>query len=112
MAQFSDASQGDAATDAAQLLSRIGYAALALAAPSAATLSSRAMFLLFPVAIALLLVAATLDPVAGLGPRLRALASSPVAWAATALFAWAVLSLLWTPFPSSAAQHLGCSRSP
>jgi hypothetical protein len=106
MAQFSDASHGDAATDAAQLLSRIGYAALALAAPSAATLSSRAMFLLFPVAIALLLVAATLDPIAGLGPRLRALAASPVAWAATALFAWAVLSLLWTPFPAPGAQRL------
>jgi hypothetical protein len=106
MAQFSDAPHGDAATDAAQLLSRIGYAALALAAPSAATLSSRAMFLLYPVAIALLLVAASLDPVAGIAPRLRALVASPAAWAATALFAWAVLSLLWSPFPVPGAQRL------
>ena len=106
MAQFSDAPHGDAATDAAQLLSRIGYAALALAAPSAATLSSRAMFLLYPVAIALLLVAASLDPVAGIAPRLRALVASPAAWAATALFAWAVLSLLWSPFPAPGAQRL------
>jgi hypothetical protein len=106
MAQLSNASRSDAATDAAQLLSRIGYAALALATPSAATLSSRAMFVLFPVGVALLLVAATLDPVAGVGPRLRALAGSPVAWAAVALFAWAGLSLLWTPFPVPGAQRL------
>jgi hypothetical protein len=106
MAQLSDASRGDAAADAAQLLSRIGYAALAVATPSAATLSSRAMFVLFPVGVALLLVAATLDPVAGVGPRLRALAASPAAWAAVALFAWAGLSLLWTPFPIPGAQRL------
>jgi len=106
MAQLSNASRSDAATDAAQLLSRIGYAALALATPSAATLSSRAMFVLFPVGVALLLVAATLDPVSGVGPRLRALAASPVTWAAVALFAWAGLSLLWTPFPVPGAQRL------
>jgi len=69
-------------------------------------LSSRAMFVLFPVGVALLLVAATLDPVAVIGPRLRALAASPVAWAALALFAWACLSLLWTPFPIPGAQRL------
>jgi hypothetical protein len=106
MAQFSDASRSDAATDAAQLLSRIGYAALAVATPSAATLSSRALFVLFPVGVALLLVAASLDPVAGVGPRLRALFASPAAWAAVALFAWAGLSLLWTPFPIPGAQRL------
>ena len=98
MAQLSDASRGDAAADAAQLLSRIGYAALAVAIPSAATLSSRAMFVLFPVGVALLLVAATLDPVTGVGGRLRAIAASPVAWAG--------LSLLWTPFPIPGAQRL------
>jgi hypothetical protein len=106
MAQLSNASPSDAAADAAQLLSRIGYAALALATPSAATLSSRAMFVLFPVGVALLLVAATLDPVAGVGPRLRALALSPITMAAVALFAWACLSLLWTPFPVPGAQRL------
>jgi hypothetical protein len=64
------------------------------------------MFVLFPVGVALLLVAATLDPVAGVGPRLRALALSPVTWAAVAVFAWACLSLLWTPFPVPGAQRL------
>jgi hypothetical protein len=106
MAQLTDASRGDAAADAAQLLSRIGYAALAVATPSAATLSSRALFVLFPVGVALLLVAASLDPVAGVGARLRALAASPAAWAAVALFTWAGLSLLWTPFPIPGAQRL------
>jgi hypothetical protein len=64
------------------------------------------LFVLFPVGVALLLVAASLDPVAGVGPRLRALVASPVAWAAVALFAWAGLSLLWTPFPIPGAQRL------
>ena len=106
MAQFSEVRQNDAAADAAQLLSRIGYAALAVATPSAATLSSRAMFVLFPVGVALLLVAATLDPVAGIGARVRAFAASPIVWATAALLAWAALSLLWTPFPMPGAQRL------
>ena len=106
MAQFSSSSRRDAAGDASQLLSRVGYVVLALAAPSAVALSSRAIFVLFPIGVALLIVAAALDPVAGFAERVRAVGRSPVAWATAALFAWAGLSLLWSPFPSSGAQHL------
>jgi hypothetical protein len=106
MAQLSDSTQHDAAGDASQLLSRVGYVVLALAAPSAVTLSSRALFVLFPIGVALLLVAAALDPAAGFAERLRGLGRSPVAWAAVALFGWATLSLLWSPFPTSGVQHL------
>jgi hypothetical protein len=106
MAQFSGSARPDAAGDAAQLLSRIGYAVLALAAPSAVILSSRAIFVLFPIGVALLLVAAALDPVAGLPDRFRAVRDSPAAWAAVALFGWAALSVLWSPFPSSGGQML------
>jgi hypothetical protein len=106
MTQLSGSTRPDAAGDAAQLLSRIGYAVLALAAPSAVILSSRAIFVLFPIGVALLLVAAALDPTPGLPERFRALRNSPAAWAACALFAWAALSVLWSPFPSSGGQLL------
>jgi len=106
MAQFSGPARQDAAGDAAQLLSRIGHVVLALAAPSAVALSSRAIFVLFPIGVALLVVAAALDPVAGFVERLGGVAKSPTAWAALALFGWAALSLLWTPFPASGVQHL------
>jgi len=106
MAQFSGSAHPDAAGDAAQLLSRIGYAVLALAAPSAVILSSRAIFVLFPIGVALLLVAAALDPVPGLPERFKMVRDSPAAWAAIALFAWAALSVLWSPFPSSGGQML------
>jgi hypothetical protein len=106
MPQFSDSSRHDAAADASQLLSRVGYVVLALAAPSAVALSSRAIFILFPIGVALLVVAAALDPVAGFAQRVRGVAMSSVTWAVAALFAWAALSILWSPFPSSGAQHL------
>jgi len=106
MPQFSDSSRHDAAADASQLLSRVGYVVLALAAPSAVALSSRAIFILFPIGVALLVVATALDPVTGFAERVRGVAMSPVTWAVAALFAWAALSILWSPFPSSGAQHL------
>ena len=106
MTQFSGSARNDAAGDAAQLLSRVGYVVLALAAPSAVALSSRAIFVLFPIGVALLIVAAALDPVAGFVERIGGVAKSPAAWAALALFAWAALSLLWSPFPASGAQLL------
>ena len=106
MAQFSGSARHDAAGDASQLLSRVGYAVLALAAPSALTLSSRAIFVLFPIGVALLLVAAALDPVTGFAARVGAVVASPLTWAAVGLLGWAALSLLWSPFPSSGVQHL------
>ncbi len=106
MTQFSGSGRQDAAGDAAQLLSRVGYVVLALAAPSALALSSRALFVLFPIGVALHIVAAALDPAPGFVGRVGGVGKSPVTWAALALFAWAALSLLWTPFPASGAQHL------
>jgi hypothetical protein len=97
----------DAGADAARLLQRLGYAVLAVGAPCAESLSSRAIFVFFPIGVALLLVAAMLDPVRGALDRIREPLVSPIAWCALALFAWIVLSLAWTPFPSSAVQHLG-----
>jgi hypothetical protein len=106
MAQYLGSTRHDAAGDAAQLLTRVGYAVLALAAPSAVILSSRAIFVLFPIGVVLLLVAAILDPAAGVSERFRALRESPVTWAALGLFAWAALSVVWSPFPTSGGQLL------
>jgi hypothetical protein len=106
MASYSIPASSDAAEDAARLLQRLGYVVLALGAPCAEALSSRAIFLFFPIGMALLLVAAMLSPVKGVGGRLYEALWSPLGIACFALFAWAVLSLAWTPFPIEAIEHL------
>jgi hypothetical protein len=97
----------DAGADAARLLQRLGFAVLAIGTPCAESLSSRAIFVFFPIGVALLIVAAMLDPVRGAADKVRNAFFSPINWCALALLAWVVLSLAWTPFPSSAVQHLG-----
>jgi hypothetical protein len=106
MASFSVPAPSDAAEDAARLLQRLGYVVLALGAPCAEALSSRAIFLFFPIGAALLLVATTLNPVKGVGGRLYQALRSPLGMTSLALLAWAVLSLIWTPFPVEAIEHL------
>ena len=81
MASFSVPASGDAAEDAARLLQRLGYVVLALGAPCAEALSSRAIFLFFPIGMALLLVAAMLNPVKGVGGRLYQALWSPLGMA-------------------------------
>src|SRR5580704_14801867 len=102
MANFSIPASSDAAEDASRLLQRLGYVVLALGAPCAEALSSRAIFLFFPIGIALLLVAAMLSPAKGVGARIDQALRSPICLTSLALLAWAALSLLWTPFPLQA----------
>jgi hypothetical protein len=106
MASYTIPASGDAAEDAARLLQRLGYVLLALGAPCAEALSSRAIFIFFPIGMALLLVAAMLNPVKGVGQRLHRALGSPLTMVSIALFAWAALSLAWTPFPVEAIEHL------
>jgi len=106
MANFSIPASGDAAEDAARLLQRLGFVVLALGSPCAETLSPRAIFLFFPIGVALLLVAATLNPVKGTAALLRGAVWSPLGRVSLALVAWAALSLAWTPFPFEASGHL------
>jgi hypothetical protein len=107
MAETTPRSSLDAGADAARLLQRLGFAVLAIGTPCAESLSSRAIFVFFPIGVALLIVAAMLDPVRGAADKVRNAFFSPINWCALALLAWVVLSLAWTPFPSSAVQHLG-----
>lgn len=106
MANFSIPASSDAAEDASRLLQRLGYVVLALGAPCAEALSSRAIFLFFPIGVALLLVAAMLTPVKGVGERLYRALGSPIGLVSLGFVAWAALSLLWTPFPVEATEHL------
>jgi hypothetical protein len=106
MANFSIPASSDAAEDASRLLQRLGYVILALGAPCAEALSPRAIFLFFPIGMALLLVAAMLFPVKDVGARLYGALWSPLARLSFGLLAWAALSLIWTPFRVEAAEHL------
>jgi hypothetical protein len=95
----------DPAVEASRLLARLGYAVLGLGAPCSEALSSRAIFLFFPIGVALLLVAAMLDPPPGFMGSLKWMLTAPFAWAGLGLLGWAALSLFWTPFPLDGAQH-------
>jgi hypothetical protein len=106
MADFSISAPHDAAEDAARLLQRLGFVVLALGAPCSEALSTRAIFLFFPIGVALLLVAAMLNPVKGVASLLRSALASPVGLVSVALIAWTALSLAWTPFPVEASWHL------
>jgi hypothetical protein len=106
MANFSIPASSDAAEDASRLLQRLGYVVLALGAPCSEALSTRAIFLFFPIGAALLLVAAMLNPVKGVGERLDSALRSPLGLVSFGLIAWAAVSLLWTPFPIQAIEHL------
>jgi hypothetical protein len=96
----------DPAVEASRLLARLGYAVLGLGAPCSEALSPRAIFLFFPIGVALLLVAAMLDPPPRFLASLKWMLTAPFAWAGLCLIGWAALSLFWTPFPLDGAQHL------
>jgi hypothetical protein len=106
MVRFPDSAQTDDAADAAQFLSRVGYVVLALAAPASVVLHPLALFVLLPIGVALLVVATVLDPAAGALDRLGEALRSPLVLIGLAGLAWAALSILWTPFPVPAGQHV------
>ncbi|WP_051987669.1 hypothetical protein [Bosea sp. UNC402CLCol] len=99
--------QLDPATDAARLLRRIGFATLALVLPLAALVSRRAAVVLVPIGIALLIIAALVEePRHFLGGLKAALLSRP-GLILLGLIAWAALSLIWSPYPGTAAEKAG-----
>jgi len=106
MAWLANQRPRDDVADAAQFLSRIAYAVLALAAPVGVVLHPLAIFLLLPIGVVLLVFAAALEPPALAGRRLVMAYSSPVALVCLSWLAWAALSILWTPFTVEAGQQL------
>ncbi|MBZ6077826.1 peptide ABC transporter permease [Microvirga puerhi] len=103
----SPALTADPSTDAAAFLRRVGFALLLFAIPIAALLTRRAVVVLAPLAVALLVLATFLDSGAR-APRdklIRVLTSS-AGLAGIVLLAWSALSLLWTPFVPEASERL------
>jgi hypothetical protein len=97
----------DPAAEAAALLRRLGFATLVLLVPATALVARRAVVVLVPVAISLIVLAGMLDgDRLSLGRTLRRLSRSRGGLAAGLLLAWCALSLLWTPFVGPASERL------
>ncbi len=93
--------------DAAAVLRRLGFTILLFAIPLSALLTRRAVVVLAPLAVVLLVLAAILDGSSRHpGERLRTLATSPGGLAGAVLLLWIALSLIWTPFVSEASERL------
>ena len=97
----------DPAAAAASLLRRVGFTILMTVVPVTALFTRRAVVVLAPVGIVLLVLAAVLDGnSASIKERLRSLVLSPGGLAAGVALGWCVLSLVWTPFLAQASERL------
>jgi hypothetical protein len=93
--------------DAAAMLRRLGFAILFFAVPLAALFTRRALVVMAPLAVILLVLASVLDGSARHArDKLTALAASPGGAAGLVLLFWAGLSLVWTPFLPQASERL------
>ena len=98
---------GDPATMSGQILLRIGIALFAVAAPCAAVVSRRTLFVLLPVAALLIIIGGLLLPgaAAQLLRHLRTALTRPLIVIPLLLLIWAGLSFVWTPFPALATER-------
>ena len=96
----------DDAADASRFFSRMGYVSLGVGAPVGVVVHPLALFVIFSIGIALILLAAALDAKPGFVNRVLVPFRVPAFLALLAGLAWATLSILWTPYPVSAAQHV------
>ena len=100
-----DAERDDAA-DASRFFSRIGYLVLAVGAPVGVVLHPLGLYVMFSIGVGLILIAAALDAEPGFLDRFTRPFYVPAFLALLAGLVWAALSILWTPYPVAAAQHL------
>jgi hypothetical protein len=96
----------DDALDASRFFSRIGYFLLAVGAPVGVVLHPLALFVVFPIGVALILAAAWLEAPLGVFDRLGRPFHVPTFIVLLAGLAWAILSILWTPYPVPAGQFV------
>jgi hypothetical protein len=97
----------DPSTDAAALFRRMGFALLFFAIPMGALFTRRAVVVLAPMAVVLLVLAAALDGHArNPRDRLTAVVLSPGGLAGAVLLLWTGLSLIWTPFLPQASERV------
>ena len=102
----------DEAADASRFFARIAYAVLGLGAPVGVVIHPLALFIIFPIGVGLILMSAILDGPEGFIDRVLGAFRVPAFLALIAGLAWAMLSVLWTPYPVSAAQHTSASTAP
>ncbi|MGO4570470.1 peptide ABC transporter permease [Microvirga sp. 2TAF3] len=106
MARSSDLT-ADPSADAAAMLRRVGFAILFFAIPVAALLTRRAVVVLAPLAIMLLIIASLLDGGAKAPlDKLFSIVTSAGGLAGAILLLWTTLSLIWTPFVTEASERL------
>jgi len=103
--RFARSSRDDAA-DASRFFSRVGYAALGIGAPVAVVIHPLALFIVFPIGVAMIVMGAALEAKPGLVGRVLRAFTAPTFLALLSGLAWASLSILWTPYPVSALQHV------
>jgi hypothetical protein len=96
----------DDAADASRFFSRMGYAVLAVGAPVGVVVHPLALFVIFPIGVAMILMAAALEAKPGFIDRVLRVFGSPPFLALIAGIGWATLSVLWTPYPVSALQEV------
>jgi hypothetical protein len=93
--------------DAAAMLRRLGFAILFFAVPLAALFTRRALVVMAPLAVILLVLASVLDGSARHArDKMLAPATSTGGIAGLVLLFWAGLSLAWTPFLPEASERL------
>ncbi len=96
----------DDAADASRFFSRVGYAALAVGAPVSVVIHPIALFIVFPIGVAMILMAAALEAKPGFASRALRAFAAPTFLILVAGLGWATLSVLWTPYPVPALQHV------
>jgi hypothetical protein len=96
----------DDAVDASRFFSRIGYLVLAVGAPIGVVLHPLGLYVMFSIGVGLILIATALDAEPGFLGRFRRPLAVPAFLALLAGLVWAALSILWTPYPVAAGQHL------
>ena len=96
----------DDAADASRFFSRIGYIVLAVGAPVGVMLHPLGLYVMFSIGVGLILIAAALDAEPGFIRRFIRPFYVPAFLALLAGLVWAALSILWTPYPVAAGQHL------
>ncbi len=97
----------DPALDAAALLRRIGFFGLFVITPIAAQVSRRALVVLTPIGVVLLVIASAIDGrQRKVAPSLSRLLKAPAFLAGLLVVLWSAVSLVWTPFPGPAAERV------
>lgn len=101
------ANRTDPVLSAAGMLRRIGFLILMVGVPTLAFASRRAVVVLTPVAVALIVIAALIDGAnKPLAESRRLLITATPAVATLFLIFWIALSLAWTPFFDPAASRV------